>query len=62
MIYIHKREALSGVIFAYEKFSSIFEKELFLLSTDYPYLYKKFENSKILLEKDIIGELLMSRC
>ena len=47
--YIHQREALSEMIFAYEKFSSIFEKELFLLSTDYPYLYKKFENSKILI-------------
>ncbi len=47
--YIHRLEALSEMIFAYEKFSSIFKKELFLLSTDYPYLYKKFEDSKILV-------------
>ena len=36
------------MIFAYEKFSSIFKKELFLLSTDYPYLYKKFDSANIL--------------
>ena len=47
--YIHKTEALTEMVFAYEKFSSIFNKELFILSTDYPYLYKKFENSNILV-------------
>ncbi len=47
--YIHKTEALAEMIFAYEKFSSIFNKELFILSTDYPYLYKKLENSNILI-------------
>ena len=47
--YIHKTEALAEMVFAYEKFSSIFNKELFILSTDYPYLYKKFENSNILI-------------
>ena len=36
------------MIFAYEKFSSIFKRELFLLSTDYPYLYKKFDSTNIL--------------
>ena len=47
--YIHKTESLAEMVFAYEKFSSIFKKELFMLSTDYPYLYKKMENSKILV-------------
>ena len=47
--YIHKNESLAEMIYAYEKFSSIFNKELFILSTDYPYLYKKFENSNILV-------------
>ncbi len=47
--YIHKTEALAEMIFAYEKFSSIFNKELFILSTDYPYLYKKLENSNVLI-------------
>ena len=45
--YIHKKEALAEMVFAYEKFSSIFKEELFLLSTDYPYLYKKLDNSSI---------------
>ena len=47
--YIHQAEALSEMVFSYEKFSSIFQKELFILSTDYPYLYKKLENSSILI-------------
>ena len=46
--YIHKKDALAEMVFAYEKFSSIFKEELFLLSTDYPYLYKKLDNSSIL--------------
>ncbi len=46
--YIHKTHSLAEMLFAYEKFSSIFQKELFLLSTDYPYLYKKMNNAHIL--------------
>ena len=47
--YIHKTEALAEMIFAYEKFSSIFKSEIFLLSTDYPYLYKNMSHSNILV-------------
>ena len=47
--YIHNIDALSEMVFSYEKFSSIFQKELFILSTDYPYLYKKLEDSNILI-------------
>ena len=47
--YIHKKDALAEMVFAYEKFSSIFQKEIFLLSTDYPYLYKKLDNSNLLI-------------
>ena len=47
--YIHKSDSLVEMVLAYEKFSTIFEKELFLLSTDYPYLYKKLDNSKVLI-------------
>ncbi len=47
--YIHKEKALTEMVFAYEKFSSILKKEIFLLSTDYPYLYKKFDFSNILI-------------
>ena len=47
--YIHKKDSLAEMIFAYEKFSTIFQKEIFILSTDYPYLYKKMDNSSILI-------------
>ncbi len=47
--YIHKFESLSEMVLTYEKFSSSLKKEIFLLSTDYPYLYKKLDNSNILI-------------
>ena len=47
--YIHKRESLAEMLFAYEKFSSIFQDELFILSTDYPYLYKKMNSTNVLI-------------
>jgi len=47
--YIHKTKALAEMLFAYEKFSSIFQNEIFILSADYPYLYKKMNNSNILI-------------
>ena len=51
--YIHKTESLTEMLFAYEKFSSIFQNEIFILSTDYPYLYKKMDNSNILIGENI---------
>ncbi len=47
--YVHKTETLAEMLFAYEKFSSIFQDEIFILSADYPYLYKKMNNSNILI-------------
>ena len=47
--YIHKSEALAEMVFAYEKFSSIFRDEVFILSTDYPYLYKNIDKTNILI-------------
>ena len=47
--YIHKTESLTEMLFAYEKFSSIFQNEIFLLSADYPYLYKNMNYSSILI-------------
>ncbi len=47
--YIHKSESLAEMLFAYEKFSSIFQDELFILSTDYPYLYKNMNSTNILI-------------
>jgi hypothetical protein len=51
--YVHKTETLAEMLFAYEKFSSIFQDEIFILSADYPYLYKKMNNSNILIGENI---------
>ena len=51
--YIHKPNSLAEMLFAYEKFSSVFKKEIFILSTDYPYLYKTVSNSNILIGENI---------
>ena len=37
------------MIFAYEKFNTIFSKDLCMLPSDYPYLYSKDEATKIYL-------------
>ena len=37
------------MVLTYEKFASIVDDEVFLLSTDYPYLYKKAEDTNILV-------------
>ena len=47
--YIHSINALTEMILAYEKFNTIFSKDLILLPSDYPYLYSKDENTKIYL-------------
>ena len=47
--YIHSVNALTEMILAYEKFNTIFSKDLILLPSDYPYLYSKDENTKIYL-------------
>jgi len=47
--YIHTKNAVSEMLFSYEKISSILNKEIFLLPADYPYLYTKFSSTKIFL-------------
>ncbi len=47
--YLHSEDSITEMIFAYEKFSTIFAKDLILLPSDYPYLYSKDENTKIFL-------------
>jgi hypothetical protein len=47
--YIHKIDAIEEMLFAYEKISTQTRKELILCPADYPYLYTKLKNSKILL-------------
>ena len=47
--YIHSLNTISEMIYAYEKFCTLFDKEIVLLPSDYPYLYTKDENTKIYL-------------
>ena len=47
--YLHSEDAITEMIFAYEKFNAIFSKDLVLLPSDYPYLYAKDEVTKIYL-------------
>lgn len=47
--YIHKIESLSEMIKTYERISSLYNKEFFLCPVDYPYLYKKTDETKIIL-------------
>ena len=47
--YIHKKESIFEMLCTYEKISSEINKELFICPVDYPYLYKKLENSKIFI-------------
>ena len=47
--YIHKLNAIEEMIFAYERISTQLGKELIMCPADYPYLYSKLQNSKILL-------------
>ena len=47
--YIHKKESIFEMVSAYEKISSEQNKELFICPVDYPYLYKKLDNSQILI-------------
>ena len=47
--YLHSEDTISEMVFAYEKFNTIFSKDLVLLPSDYPYLYAKDEATKIYL-------------
>ena len=62
--YLHKVNSLSEMLFAYEKFSSIFQDEIFILSTDYPYLYKNMVKTNVLLGENThwrtVGESLLT--
>ena len=47
--YLHKRDAIEEMILSYERISSQIGKELIMCPADYPYLYNKLEDSKIIL-------------
>ena len=62
--YIHSENAISEMILSYEKFSTMFSKDVILLPSDYPYLYTKDDYTKIYLgEKNhwrLVAESLVS--
>jgi hypothetical protein len=45
--YIHVREAITEMLYTYEKISSQLKQEIFLCPADYPYLYSSIDDSKI---------------
>ena len=47
--YIHESNAISEMIFAYERIASLTKNELVICPTDYPYLYMKAEDTKLFL-------------
>ena len=46
--YLHQQEAISEMLYTYQKLSSIIGEDVILCPTDYPYLYNKLENTVIL--------------
>ena len=47
--YLHKKEAITEMLFTYEKITSQLKREIFLCPADYPYLYTKAENTNIFI-------------
>ena len=45
--YIHAKDAITEMLFTYEKISSQLNQEIFLCPADYPYLYSSIDSSKI---------------
>jgi hypothetical protein len=56
--YLHTVGAITEMIYSYEKFYSIFSKEIILVPADYPYLYTKDENTKIYLGEKVHWRLV----
>ena len=47
--YLHQKDAISEMIFTYERIASQTNRELILCPTDYPYLYTKIDSTNIFL-------------
>ena len=47
--YIHTQNCILEMLFSYEKLSTLFNTEIFLLPADYPYLYTKSNHTRIFL-------------
>ena len=47
--YIHQNEAITEMLFTYERISSQSKKELIVCPSDYPFLYNKVDKTQIYL-------------
>ena len=47
--YIHTENAIEEMVCSYQKFTSQIESDVILCPSDYPYLYHKLENTRILM-------------
>ncbi len=45
--YVHTKNAITEMLFSYEKLSTQLDRDLFMCPADYPYLYSNIESSKI---------------
>ena len=45
--YLHEKDAVTEMLFTYEKISSQLNRELFLCPADYPYLYSTIDNTRL---------------
>jgi len=50
--YLHEKNAIAEMIFAYERIGSQLNEEIILCPVDYPYLYTKIDNTNIFLGAD----------
>ncbi len=62
--YIHTKNAITEMLFTYEKISSQLDRELFLCPADYPYLYSNIDETRIFMGNKshwrTIGETLIT--
>ena len=49
--YLHKKEAISEMVFTYERLASQLDKEIIICPADYPYLYTQAELTQNFLGK-----------
>ena len=47
--YLHKENAISEMLFTFEKIASQINQDIFICPADYPYLYSKIEDTKIFI-------------
>ena len=51
--YLHKENAISEMLFTFEKIASQINQDIFICPADYPYLYSKIEDTKIFIGNKI---------